>query len=204
MIATIFDEREPEFQLTEDLDTDHVDCGDEGHDGQHPDPARYSREPEAHVHADGGGVEDGDKNHLEDEGPADEETGEWMEIVRCELAEGSRDGMTDQHFAQRTHHHEDGGTADDVGQQHGRTCGLDRLRGPHEQPRADGRAQGHEADVPSGQSPAQTCVLCVIAMGGRLSAPTVSRRHRCPTFSQILPPATSAQRASAGGPERVS
>ena len=132
------DQREPEFQLTEDLDADHVDRSDEEDDGQHPDPPRHVGVPEPHVHADRCGVEDGDEDHLEGEGPPDEEAGEGVKIVRGILAEGARDGVPDDQFAEGAHHHEDGGAADDVGEEHCRAGGLDRLRGAHEEPRADG------------------------------------------------------------------
>ena len=156
------DERKPELQLTEDLHSDQTDRRNEEHHGEHPDPPRHLGEPEAHVHADRGGVEDGDEDHFEGEGPADEEAGERVDIAGGVLAEGAGDGVADDEFAEGAHDHEDGGTADDVGEQYGWSGRLDRLRRTHEEAGADGRTEGHETDVASGQASFQACVLPVL------------------------------------------
>jgi hypothetical protein len=85
----------------------------------------------------------------------------WM-IVGGVLAEGAGDGVADDEFAEGAHDHEDGGAADDVGQQYGRSCRLDRLRRAHEEAGADGGPEGYEADVASGQAPFQAGVLFML------------------------------------------
>ncbi|MNP59305.1 hypothetical protein D3C76_1542910 [compost metagenome] len=53
-----------------------------------------------------------------------------------------------RHLAEGAHDHEDGETADDVGQHDGRAGHLDGLRRTEEQADADAGAKGHETDVP--------------------------------------------------------
>src|SRR5699024_9537492 len=132
------DKRETELQLAEELDADHIDSGDEEDDGEHPDPAGHARVPEPNVHADRGGVEDGDEEQLDGEGPTDEKSREGLDVAGGVLAEGSRDGVADDEFSEGAHHHEHSGTADDVDEQHCGSVRLDRLGGTHEQTRADG------------------------------------------------------------------
>ncbi len=129
------------------LDVAQVEAADQENDAQHPDPAGYLREPEAHVDTERGDVGDGDDDHLESVGPAKDETGHWAEVGRGVVAEGAGHRVVHGHFAKGAHDHEHGGAADQVGQQHGRACHLDGRGRTVEQAGADGGAEGHETDV---------------------------------------------------------
>ncbi len=141
------EQRQPEFHFAKDLDVAQVEAADQEDDAQHPDPAGHFREPEAHVDTEGGDIGDGDDDHLEGVGPAEDEAGHGAEVGACIVAERAGDRVVHGHFAEGAHDHEYGGAADQVGQQHGRAGHLDGRGGTVEQPGADGGAEGHETDV---------------------------------------------------------
>ena len=145
-----FQQRQPELHLAEDLDVAQVQPADQQHDAQHPDPACDFREPEAHVDAEGGDVGQADDDHLEGVGPAEDEAGHGAQVGAGVMAKGARDRVVDGHLAEGAHDHEDGGTTNQVGQQHGGAGHLDGRGGTVEKPGADRRPQCHEANMSGG------------------------------------------------------
>nr|GEY66441.1 hypothetical protein [Tanacetum cinerariifolium] len=85
--GTDLEQRQPELQLTEDFDTAQVECADQKDDAQHPDPAGYIGEPEAHVDAERRDIGQTDDDHFEGVGPAEDKSRQWTQIGGCVLAE---------------------------------------------------------------------------------------------------------------------
>ena len=160
-------ERKPEFCLAEGLDLRQVNGEQDQQHRDNPNPRGTVREPELHVHGEGGHVRDGHQRHLQGVGPAGHETGPAAQVEGRILGERAGDRVRQGELAHRAHHHEHRRAADDVGQQYGGAGQLNRGGGTVEQARADGRAEGDEHNVAQGEAARE------------LSTLGAARRYRC-------------------------
>ena len=146
------DDRHPELHLTEHLDVPGVDARDDQHDCRRPDPPRRVREPQPHIYGHRGHVRDRDDEHTEHVRPAGREPQIASKVPGRVVRERARNRVADCHLTQGTHHDEHRSASHDVGEQNDGSCGLDRVRGPIEQPGSDRRTERHELDVAAGQA----------------------------------------------------
>ena len=142
------DQGEPEFQLAIEFYLNQVDGGNPGQHQKGREPLWEIRQPvvdvDAHYrelgHAHG---------HIEKPViPAGEEAGEFAPIRVGEVAECAAHGFGHGHFAHHAHDQPDHGSAQQIGQQHGRPGQGDGGGGTVEQAGADGPAQRDHLDMP--------------------------------------------------------
>ncbi|MOA04861.1 hypothetical protein D3C78_1244340 [compost metagenome] len=148
------EQRQPELQLAEDPHAAEVQGRNEQHDAQHPDPARRIGKPQAHVDAERGHVGQAHHHHREGVGPTGEKAQVAPQVAARIVAEGTGHRRAHRHLPQGTHHQIDRRAPDQVRQQHRRARALDGRRRTVEEPRANGRPQCHEADMPCVQAAA--------------------------------------------------
>ena len=157
--GTDLHEREPELCLAEGLDLRQVDGEQNQQHRDNPNPRGAVREPELHVHGEGGHIRDGHQRHFEGVAPTGHKAGPTAQVEGRILGERAGDRVRQGELAHCAHHHEHRRAADNVCKQHGGARQLNRGSRTVEQTRADGRSEGDEHNVAQGEASRELSAL---------------------------------------------
>jgi hypothetical protein len=155
------DQRGPELHFAKHLDRDHVH-GQRDHEGDQRDGPlrnRAERAPVVHVQRDGGHVDDRRARPVEEVHPARDVSRLLAEEFACVGHERSRRWTVQDQFAERAEDEEDEDAADAVDDEQAWPRGVQPTACTHEQPGADGPADGNHLQLPGFQALVVTLFL---------------------------------------------
>ena len=135
------DDGEPEFKFAELVHAHKIQRRDGHQEHRRRHPLRNVREPVIHERANHSQLHHGHQHIVEPVIPAGNKARTLRPVLRGIVAECARLRILDRHFGQCAHDQENRQTADQIGEQNGRTRQLNRFAGTVEQAGADRTTQ---------------------------------------------------------------